>query len=138
MGMLLGVSAGIDRLDVYDAGNTLLASVTGDNSWESVLTSVPIHRFVITAVTSGTPCIDNLTFIVSNPGCYPNCDGSTTEPVLNVEDFTCFISEFAAAQALPYSQQVSHYANCDQSTTEPVLNVEDFTCFISQFAQGCP
>jgi hypothetical protein len=28
--------------------------------------------------------------------CYANCDGSTTEPVLNVEDFICFINAFAA------------------------------------------
>jgi hypothetical protein len=71
------------------------------------------------------------------PPCYANCDGSTIEPILNVEDFTCFIAEFAAAQTLPHEQQVTHYANCDQSTTPPVLNVEDFTCFISAFAAGC-
>jgi trimeric autotransporter adhesin len=72
------------------------------------------------------------------PPCYPNCDGSTMPPILNVEDFTCFINEFAAAQSLPPEQQVDHYANCDQSTTPPVLNVEDFTCFINAFAAGCP
>jgi hypothetical protein len=70
--------------------------------------------------------------------CYANCDGSTTQPVLNVEDFTCFINEFAQAQTLPHAQQVTAYANCDGSTTAPVLNVEDFTCFINQFAAGCP
>jgi hypothetical protein len=70
--------------------------------------------------------------------CYANCDGSTTPPILNVEDFTCFINEFAAATALPHEQQLTHYANCDSSTTPPVLNVEDFTCFINRFAQGCP
>jgi hypothetical protein len=70
-------------------------------------------------------------------GCYPNCDGSTAPPILNVEDFTCFINEFAAAIGLPHEQQLAHYANCDQSTTPPVLNVEDFTCFINLFAQGC-
>jgi hypothetical protein len=74
----------------------------------------------------------------SGPVCYANCDGSTTAPILNVEDFTCFINEFAAAQGLPHEQQLTHYANCDQSTTAPVLNVEDFTCFINAFAQGCP
>jgi trimeric autotransporter adhesin len=70
--------------------------------------------------------------------CYPNCDASTTSPILNVEDFTCFITEFASALALPPQQQLDHYANCDQSTTPPVLNVQDFTCFINRFAQGCP
>jgi hypothetical protein len=70
--------------------------------------------------------------------CYANCDGSTVEPILNVEDFTCFINEFASAQTLPHAQQVTAYANCDGSTTAPALNVEDFTCFINQYAQGCP
>lgn len=69
--------------------------------------------------------------------CYANCDGSTSAPILNVEDFTCFINAFASAQGLPYEQQVVHYANCDESTAVPVLNVEDFTCFINAFAAGC-
>jgi hypothetical protein len=60
--------------------------------------------------------------------CYANCDGSTTEPILNVADFTCFLSKFAAGDP---------YANCDGSTTEPILNVADFTCFLSKFAAGC-
>jgi trimeric autotransporter adhesin len=71
-------------------------------------------------------------------GCYANCDGSTTPPVLNVDDFTCFINEYAQAQFLPHAQQLTHYANCDQSTIAPVLNVDDFTCFINQYAAGCP
>jgi hypothetical protein len=70
--------------------------------------------------------------------CYANCDQSTALPLLNVEDFTCFINEFASATGLTHGQQVMHYANCDNSTTAPVLNVEDFTCFINRFAQGCP
>ena len=61
--------------------------------------------------------------------CYANCDGSTTTPVLNVNDFTCFLNRFAAGDA---------YANCDGSTTVPVLNVNDFTCFLNKFAAGCP
>jgi hypothetical protein len=82
--------------------------------------------------------------VVSNPAtltveaaCYANCDLSTAAPVLNVDDFTCFINQFAQAQALPHAQQVSHYANCDGSTTAPALNVDDFTCFINHFAVGC-
>jgi hypothetical protein len=61
--------------------------------------------------------------------CYANCDRSTTTPVLNVDDFTCFINAFASGDC---------YANCDGSTTAPILNVDDFTCFLNQFAQGCP
>jgi hypothetical protein len=62
------------------------------------------------------------------PPCYANCDNSTTSPVLNVADFTCFLQRFAAADP---------YANCDNSTTSPVLNVADFTCFLQRFAAGC-
>jgi hypothetical protein len=60
--------------------------------------------------------------------CYANCDRSTTPPVLNVLDFTCFLERFAASDP---------YANCDASTVPPVLNVLDFTCFLQKFAAGC-
>jgi hypothetical protein len=63
------------------------------------------------------------------PPCYANCDGSTTPPILNVGDFTCFLQKFAAGAA---------YANCDGSTQPPVLNVGDFTCFLQKYAAGCP
>ena len=61
--------------------------------------------------------------------CYANCDGSTTTPVLTVNDFVCFQSAFAAGAS---------YANCDHSTIPPVLTVNDFVCFQSAFAAGCP
>jgi hypothetical protein len=60
--------------------------------------------------------------------CYANCDSSTVEPVLNVDDFTCFINQYALGNP---------YANCDGSTVEPILNVDDFTCFINLYALGC-
>jgi hypothetical protein len=60
--------------------------------------------------------------------CYANCDASTTAPVLNVADFSCFLNRFAAGDS---------YANCDLSTSAPVLNVQDFSCFLNQFAAGC-
>ncbi|MEX2218684.1 MAG: hypothetical protein WD749_07980 [Phycisphaerales bacterium] len=61
--------------------------------------------------------------------CYANCDGSTTAPVLNVADFGCFLTRYAAGEA---------YANCDGSTTPPALNVADFGCFLTKYAAGCP
>jgi hypothetical protein len=61
--------------------------------------------------------------------CYGNCDGSTTTPILNVADFTCFLQRYAAGDS---------YANCDNSTQPPVLNVGDFTCFLQRYAAGCP
>jgi hypothetical protein len=74
----------------------------------------------------------------SSVPCYANCDRSTVQPILNVDDFTCFINEYAMAQSLPPAQQLVHYANCDLSTVAPVLNVDDFTCFINAYALGCP
>jgi hypothetical protein len=61
--------------------------------------------------------------------CYANCDGSTIAPILNVNDFTCFLNKFAAGDPA---------ANCDGSTIPPILNVNDFTCFINLYAAGCP
>ncbi|MFN0130970.1 MAG: hypothetical protein ACKVW3_00305 [Phycisphaerales bacterium] len=60
--------------------------------------------------------------------CYPNCDGSTTNPFLNMNDFICFMNAYAVA---------SPYANCDGSTTQPVLNIFDYVCFMDRFAGGC-
>jgi hypothetical protein len=60
--------------------------------------------------------------------CYANCDASTSAPVLNINDFQCFINAFAQGAA---------YANCDGSTVAPVLNVNDFQCFLNRFAAGC-
>jgi hypothetical protein len=60
--------------------------------------------------------------------CYANCDGSTTAPVLNVLDFSCFLNKFASGDP---------WANCDRSTTAPVLNINDFACFLNAFAAGC-
>jgi hypothetical protein len=62
-------------------------------------------------------------------GCYANCDHSLEAPILNVQDFTCFLQEFATGRL---------YANCDGSTSPPALNVQDFTCFLQQYAAGCP
>jgi YVTN family beta-propeller protein len=64
------------------------------------------------------------------PGaCYANCDGSTTPPVLNIADFSCFLQKFAAGDP---------YANCDWSIMPPALNIADFACFLQKFAAGCP
>jgi hypothetical protein len=61
--------------------------------------------------------------------CYPNCDNSTAQPILNVLDFNCFLNRFTSGES---------YANCDQSTAPPVLNVLDFNCFLNRFSAGCP
>jgi hypothetical protein len=75
------------------------------------------------------PFLDRGAFEYQTPSCYANCDGSTSIPLLTVDDFICFLTRFAAADP---------YANCDGSTTEPTLNVADLVCFQSRFAAGCP
>lgn len=60
--------------------------------------------------------------------CYANCDNSTVVPILNANDFSCFLNAFAAGQS---------YANCDNSTVVPILNANDFSCFLNAFAAGC-
>ncbi len=70
---------------------------------------------------------DFLTIKVAPP-CYPNCDSSTSPPLLTANDFQCFLNKFAAADS---------YANCDHSTNPPTLNANDFQCFLNAFASGC-
>ncbi len=61
-------------------------------------------------------------------GCYPNCDGSTSNPLLTANDFQCFLNEYAAGNS---------YANCDGSTANPTLTANDFQCFLNSYAAGC-
>jgi hypothetical protein len=80
------------------------------------------------AVTNG--CGVTVTAAVQlTVNCYPNCDGSTAPPILNISDFTCFITRFNSGDP---------WANCDGSTTAPVLNILDFVCFQQKMGLGCP
>jgi hypothetical protein len=81
--------------------------------------------FTIISTTGTAQWVDNAAIVAA---CYANCDASTTPPILNINDFICFLNRFAAGDP---------YANCDGSTTPPVLNVLDFTCFLNRFAAGC-
>jgi hypothetical protein len=120
-----GTSRSVDALSSSTAGYATQFSAAWTGSYTGATASQ--GNFSVIQFTTGGSSL-----------CYANCDASTVEPVLNVDDFTCFINEFAQAQTLPHEQQVTAYANCDQSTIAPALNVDDFTCFINQFAQGCP
>jgi hypothetical protein len=73
--------------------------------------------------------LDDAGKFVGLGGCYANCDNSSIAPILNVNDFVCFLNRFSAGDS---------YANCDNSTSAPVLNVNDFTCFLNKYAVGCP
>lgn len=63
------------------------------------------------------------------PKCYANCDCSTGSPLLNVSDYICFQTKYAAGDP---------YANCDGSTVPPVLNAADFICYLNRYSAGCP
>ncbi len=65
--------------------------------------------------------------------CYPNCDGSSSPPILNAEDFQCFLNSYASGCLSP----ANCYANCDGSTATPLLNANDFQCFLNAYAAGC-
>jgi hypothetical protein len=67
-------------------------------------------------------------------GCYANCDGSTTPPILNANDFQCFLNAFAGSLQ---PGMFPGYANCDNSTAAPILNANDFQCFLNAYAAGC-
>jgi hypothetical protein len=127
-------------LEVYTTGVT---SLTGMSTSRSAGSEQASRAYRTSGGGSGVLTAQALRtqFFYSRPddgACYANCDGSTVDPVLNVDDFICFIGQFADAMQLQEPQQISHYANCDQSTVSPVLNVDDFICFIGAFAAGCP
>jgi hypothetical protein len=68
------------------------------------------------------------TFVRLYVTCYANCDLSTNAPLLNANDFNCFLNKYAADDP---------YANCDGSTVPPILNANDFQCFLNKYAAGC-
>jgi hypothetical protein len=86
----------------------------------------PFGRALFVSTIAGTTSYG---LWIACPACYQNCDLSTTAPVLNVGDFTCFLQKYAAGDP---------YANCDNSTVSPLLSVADFTCFLQRFVVGCP
>lgn len=98
------------------AGTTLL----GNWTLEIEDAAAGVQGGVVSWVVSFTPAEPDL--------CYANCDHSATVPFLNVQDFACYLHQFAFG---------STYANCDGSTTPPVLNVQDFACFLNAFSAGC-
>jgi hypothetical protein len=110
--VLLAVGAGPRRVDL---GFWPVSSDCREDFW--------------VASTDGARLMANaLVFAAGTAPCYPNCDQSTTAPILNIQDFSCFLNAFASSDP---------WANCDQSTTAPVLNIQDFSCFLNKFAAGC-
>jgi hypothetical protein len=98
-----------------------------------------IHPFLIssdgsTVVVQGEP---SQLFVARLPRfCYANCDRSRVSPVLNVEDFNCFVQKFRSGLAGNAADAV--YANCDNSTAAPMLDAMDLACFMNHYTRGCP
>jgi hypothetical protein len=136
---------------VYGGGDLLIhIRLSGHNEGttrflDAVSTSGPGYGSLVQALrydhdffaTTGFQTNFTVVQLTWEPGgiCYADCTG---DELLTIDDFICFINEFAQAQSLPPQQQITHYANCTGSTSEPVLTIDDFICFIDQFAQGCP
>ena len=102
-------------------------------------TAGSVYKIRIGAKASGVTGTGmlNVSCAPGAPVCYANCDGSTTAPVVNTADFTCFLQQYSAAIQLSEPEQQAHYANCDGSTTFPEVNTADFTCFLQKYAAGC-
>jgi hypothetical protein len=101
-----------------------LVSSSASGVWTNGTTT-----YVVGWGTTAPPNSHSEALLWTKVTCYPNCDGSTAAPALNVADFSCFLNRFFAADT---------YANCDHSTTAPVLGISDFICFTNAFAAGCP
>jgi hypothetical protein len=93
--------------------------------------SFPFYPTVFSYIYDGAPELGFRGTLIPTvaDACYANCDGSSTAPILNVNDFTCFLNKFATGDPT---------ANCDGSSNPPILNVNDFTCFLNAYAGGCP
>jgi hypothetical protein len=65
-----------------------------------------------------------------------NCDGSTTPPTLNVNDFLCFMNAYAAQD--PYANYCAIGSNGCAGGGVGVFS--DFQAFLNIYAQavGCP
>jgi hypothetical protein len=126
--LVVNIDLDADTFSVTYGGQPL---ASGQWSWNvSSIQGVPRIQCIDLYSQSAGFRWDDVSLVpaTTGPTCYPNCDGSTQVPFLNVADFSCFLSKFAAADP---------YANCDGSTTPPVHNVADFSCFLGKFAAGC-
>ena len=90
--------AGRDASPCIDAGSNALAG-------SAVFDAVGACR-VVDGNGDGTYVVDMGARELQT--CAPNCDCSSTPPVLNALDFNCFLNRFTLGDP---------YANCDQSTS---------------------
>jgi hypothetical protein len=80
-------AGGIQELPAPGSASTMFAGASAANADGMVI--------VVTRIWAGHRCGECLPH-EEQAAHYANCDGSTMPPVLNVDDFTCFIAAFAA------------------------------------------
>jgi hypothetical protein len=103
-------------------GANSIQSLDGGSTWDPVTDDGP-------SPGGNTPVAQDIPFVIHGvTACAANCDGSTQPPILNANDFQCFLNKFAAGDP---------GANCDGSTQPPILNANDFQCFLNLYAAGC-
>lgn len=142
-----GASGDVYALTVHDsrlyaAGNAGIAALEG-TTWRGLGTGLarpgaPMNAYSLATFNNDLYVGGNFTVAGGQVSshlarwtctCYANCDASVAPPVLNANDFQCFLNRFAAGNSA---------ANCDGSTAPPTLNAGDFQCFLNAFAAGCP
>jgi hypothetical protein len=122
----LDIDLATNLMTISYNGQVLVEDVPYAESGEAAIQCVAVYSDGVAGMLFDDIAVE----AIGEPGvCYANCDNSTAAPVLNVADFTCFLTRFARGNI---------GANCDHSTTAPLLNVADFSCFLSAFAAGCP
>ncbi len=98
--------------------NTDTLTITGTVPWDAGAYTCSLS----------SPCGDLVSGPISLTYCTANCDCSAVAPVLNANDFQCFLNSFANGLLT---------ANCDGSTIAPLLTANDFQCFLNAYAAGC-
>jgi hypothetical protein len=99
-------------------------------SYDLTWIALPSHQTFLVVVNDYVQAVVSARFSppVGTQVFYQGPPGNGVAPVLNANDFQCFLNRFAAGES---------YANCDSSTAPPMLNANDFQCFLNKFAAGC-
>jgi len=104
----VGGSGTLYRLDPGTGATVVVATGIGTAiqslEWASGTTAWGgrVSLFTVDLVTGAVSTVGTLGATADLRGmaavrtCYPNCDNSTTPPILNVQDFGCFLNRFAA------------------------------------------
>ena len=79
--------------DRWVATNSHAAAATSFSAAPASLR--PNSRNTRSSVSAGFAFNNQPRAWVAAVGCYANCDGSTVAPVLNVQDFGCFLQKYA-------------------------------------------